>query len=211
MKYINKLKSRLVLLRKTGKCKECVLILAVMALIFAIQYLVIQPAPDPAGSQAEVLGADVTTSDLVNVTPEDSTAFYIVKRVVDGDTFVYMKDGQQTTVRLLGIDTPETKDPRKEVQCFGEEASNEAERLLAGQRIRLVSDSLGDTRDKYGRELRYVYLSDGGLLNAHLVAEGFAVATPEYSFSMKDYFVNLENTAKIAKKGLWNPEICPVK
>lgn len=173
--------------------------LVIMMLIFAFQYAVIQ-LYNPS---QKTVTADVTHSEI--------DYFHSVVRVVDGDTFVYLSGDEEKTVRLLGVNTPETKDPRKPVQCFGIEASNEARRLLSGNNVRLVTDKIGDSIDKYGRELRYVYLSDGTMLNEHLVAEGFAHATPEYSFSQKDHFVNLENEARMTKKGLWDPEICPTQ
>lgn len=132
-----------------------------------------------------------------------------VKRVVDGDTFVYVNaTGEDKTVRLLGVDTPETKDPRKPVQCFGKEASDETKSLIDGKIVKIASDPKADNLDRYQRELRYVYLPDGRMLNRILVTEGFAHATPEYPFSFKEEFVNLEKEANIAGKGLWNKSVC---
>ncbi|MCC6643923.1 thermonuclease family protein, partial [Candidatus Peregrinibacteria bacterium] len=88
-------------------------------------------------------------------------ALFSVVRVVDGDTFVYEDSGQDITVRMVGIDTPETVDPRKPVQCFGREASSKTKSLIEGKKVRLEKDALGDTIDKYQRELRNVYLEDG--------------------------------------------------
>lgn len=175
------------------------MILIGMVFVFAFQYAVIQWYDTPM----EAVTADVTNTEIEGP--------YQVKRVVDGDTFVYLDGEKEKTVRLLGVDTPETKDPRKPVQCFGIEASNEAKKLLDGNTVKLVTDKIGDSMDKYGRELRYVYLPDGTMLNEHLVANGFAFATPEYSFSRKEHFVNLENEARIGGKGLWNTDLCPAK
>lgn len=199
MKYTNSLRKLFNLLKsKKKQCKECWIAAFVMLFVFTIQYLIIQ-----FYSGAETLQVNVTDADLLHT--------YSVSYVIDGDTFVYLDGDEEKTVRLLGVDTPETKDPRVDVQCFGEEASNETKRLLQGKTVHLVADTIGNTRDKYGRELRYVYLSDETFLNAHLLQEGFATATPEYTFSFKDDFVNMENEARIAEKGLWNPNVCPVQ
>jgi micrococcal nuclease len=73
-----------------------------------------------------------------------------VVRVVDGDTVVIAPD---TTVRLIGIDTPETVDPRKPVQCFGREASAYAHLLLDGRSVSLEYDPTQGRLDRYGRTL----------------------------------------------------------
>jgi micrococcal nuclease len=97
-----------------------------------------------------------------------------VERAIDGDTIDVRISGRTERVRLLGIDTPETKDPRRPVQCYGKEASAHTEALLpAGTRVRLVRDV--ESRDKYGRLLAYVYrLPDGLFVNLDLAKGGFA-------------------------------------
>lgn len=90
----------------------------------------------------------------------DRTAYPVVD-VVDGDT-VKVRIGDKTeTLRLIGIDTPETVDPRKEVKCYGREASDRAKAMLNGKSVYLESDPTQGERDKYNRLLRYVYLEDG--------------------------------------------------
>jgi len=87
----------------------------------------------------------------------------VVISVVDGDTVdvVDGSGGGRVRVRVLGIDTPETKDPRRPVQCWGPEASAFAERVLLGQRVSLYTDPTQSTRDRYGRLLAYIVLPDG--------------------------------------------------
>ena len=94
-----------------------------------------------------------------------------VAKVVDGDT-IKLENGK--TVRYIGIDTPETKDPRKEVQCFGEEASAYNQDLVEGKVVALEAD-VAD-KDRYDRLLRYVWLEDE-MINKKLVAEGYAYAS----------------------------------
>lgn len=129
-----------------------------------------------------------------------------VTRVKDGDTIVVKQtDGRDVTVRLLGVDTPETVDPRKTVQCFGKEASNFSKTTLDGTRIRLDADPQADERDKYGRLLRNVTLEDGTDYNAFLVKEGYAYAYLSFPLApaRKVELKKLEEEAKAAKRGLW--------
>ena len=119
-----------------------------------------------------------------------------VRRVVDGDTF-------HVSVRIIGVDTPETRHPRKPVGFFGKEAAAFLRKLIQGKTVRLV---LGrDPVDRYGRLLSYVYLPNGVFVNALLVAEGYARASP-YPPNLKfaDLFRELEWKARAARKGIWS-------
>src|SRR3954453_17005721 len=94
-----------------------------------------------------------------------------VVRVLDGDTIVVQRDGAPETVRLLGVDTPETHHPTKPVQCFGPEASDYTHARLLGQAVTLERDA--EARDIYGRLLMYVSL-DGARFNDELLRLGYA-------------------------------------
>ncbi len=94
-----------------------------------------------------------------------------VERVIDGDTIQVRFEGNSYTVRLIGVDTPETKHPTQTVEYFGREASAFTKAHLEGKTVALVRDRTGDTADRYGRWLRYVYL-DGDNFNARLIREG---------------------------------------
>ncbi len=135
----------------------------------------------------------------------DESKYYKVAYVIDGDTFVTDVDGRDITVRMLGIDTPETVDPRKGVQCYGPEASNESKRLLASSSVRLVANKDREAKDKYGRYLMYVYLEDGTSINEYLLKNGYA---REYTFgrpySFQKEFKESEDEARLTKKGLWS-------
>ena len=121
-----------------------------------------------------------------------------VSRIIDGDT-IEIEGGQK--VRYIGMNTPETVDPRKPVQCFGKEASSRNKELLTGKEIELEKD-VSET-DKYGRLLRYVYL-DGRMINEQLVEEGYAqVDTMPPDVKYKQIFVSAEKKAREAKLGLW--------
>lgn len=123
--------------------------------------------------------------------------------VVDGDTLKININGKIETVRLLSIDTPETKDPRKPVQCFGQEASDKLKELTLGKSVTLHNDSFQGDRDQFGRLLRYIYLTDGTFVNAQLVRSGYAFAYTKIKSDQMDYMQDLEQEAKDNHLGLW--------
>jgi len=121
------------------------------------------------------------------------------ERVIDGDT-IEIEGGKK--VRYLGIDTPETVDPRKPVQCFGIEASNANKKLVLGKRVKLEKD-ISET-DKYGRLLRYVYVDDI-FVNDYLVRNGYAYAVtfpPDVKYQQQ--FLEAQKEARENKRGLWS-------
>ena len=121
-----------------------------------------------------------------------------VIRVVDGDTIVI--EGK-IKVRYIGIDTPETKDPRRLIQYFGKEAAAKNKELVDGKRVRLERDV--QDKDKYGRLLRYVWVG-GKFVNLELVKQGYARAKPyPPNVKYKNLFRESEKEAKENKKGLW--------
>ena len=127
------------------------------------------------------------------------SGFVRVVRVVDGDT-IEVDGGRK--VRLIGVNTPETVDPRKAVQCYGHEASDYTKSLLEGTAVRLVKD-ISDT-DKYGRLLRYVYMEDGTFVNLTLVAGGYAQVNtypPDVAHAREYQAAQAE--ARQAGRGLW--------
>lgn len=133
----------------------------------------------------------------------DEDELYSVTRIKDGDTFDIKIGRHEATVRMLGIDTPETVDPRKPVQCFGKEASDETKSLLAGQKVRLKLNPNREEKDKFGRYLAYVYLNDI-FVNEILLEDGYA---REYTYGkaymLQKEFRDIEKQAKEAMKGLW--------
>src|SRR3989344_597130 len=135
--------------------------------------------------------------------------YYPVTKVVDGDTIAVNMNGKNETIRLIGLDTPETVDPRKPVQCFGEEASKKAKEILTGKSVRIEMDASQGERDKYGRLLAYVFLEDGTLFNQLMIAQGFG---HEYTYNLpykyQEEFKEAEKLAREEKKGLWAPEAC---
>lgn len=139
-----------------------------------------------------------------------TTESYAVVHVVDGDTFDVEIEGKTERLRMIGIDTPETVDPRKPVQCFGKEASARTKELLLGQRVTLEADHSQDERDKYGRMLRYAFLPDGRNFGLVLIQEGYAHEyTYDKPYKYQQQFKDAERTAREAKKGLWADDACP--
>jgi micrococcal nuclease len=133
-----------------------------------------------------------------------------VSRVVDGDTIHVSIGGFDTTVRLIGIDTPETKEPGTPVQCFGPAASERTERILPpGESVTLVTDPTQDTRDRYGRLLAYVYRPGRhgatGSVNYALVATGYAKAYVYggVPFEYAAPFLRAQSRARSGARGLW--------
>ena len=130
-----------------------------------------------------------------------------VLRVIDGDT-IELENGQK--VRYIGIDTPETVDPRRDSQCFGKEASLYNKTLVEGKEIYLEKD-ISQT-DRYGRLLRYIYLEENGIsINEQLVKEGYAVASsypPDIKYQEKLRLT--EQEARNNQKGLWQEGVCSI-
>jgi micrococcal nuclease len=137
-----------------------------------------------------------------NIIASQPGMWYVAK-AVDGDTLNVEMGSQKETVRLIGIDTPETHDPRKPVQCFGEAAAAHTKNLLEGKFVRLEPDPTNTDRDKYKRLLRYVYLPDGTLINQQLIADGYAFAYVIFPYTKMDEFKTAQAEARAASRGLW--------
>ncbi|WP_227497297.1 thermonuclease family protein [Planctomonas psychrotolerans] len=106
---------------------------------------------------------------------DDASDSAIVDRVVDGDTVIVDLGGERTRIRLLNIDTPESVDPHRPVECLGVEASAFlAELLPDGTAVRLGYDD--EREDRYGRILAAVFLDDGTLVNAEIARAGLGEA-----------------------------------
>ena len=160
-------------------------------------------APTATPSRASVAPGSAAPPTAVPPAREAAT----VVRVIDGDTIaVRFADGHTDTVRYIGIDTPETKDPRTTVECFGEAASAKNGELDAGRAVALEKDT--SERDRYDRLLRYVWVTGGDgaerFANAELVQWGFAAAS-SYPPDVRhqETFRSLQQAAQAQRLGLW--------
>lgn len=143
-------------------------------------------------------------------TAMDKQKLFKVIKVVDGDTITVNVRGKNESVRLLGIDTPETVDPRKPVQCFGKAASDRMKFFVLGKYVKLVDDPTQGNRDKYKRLLRFVYLPDSKatFVNGEMVKQGFAFSYKQYPTKFLDKFNAFEKYARENNLGLWGS--CPL-
>lgn len=161
------------------------------------------------GDLLVVVAPTLTQSPIPSPTPQVLSQHIEqaqVVRVIDGDT-IELSSGQK--VRYIGIDTPETVHPQKAVQCFGKAASAENKRLVEHKTVYLIKD-VSET-DRYGRLLRYVYLSpeasESGMVNAQLVRGGFAKSSSyPPDVTQQKVFQKLESEAQRATRGLWSSE-----
>jgi micrococcal nuclease len=184
------------------------------------------PVFEPWEIIAEVLGEQTleqsseSTPDHVsdqsqNQTPEltQETAepyFHQVVSVTDGDTIKVLVDGKTETVRLVNMNAPESVDPRRPVECMGQEASEKMSELVAGRPVKLERDTTQRNRDRYGRLLRFVFLEDGTDVGLEMIKLGYAYSTP-YGSSPHQYidlYEQAEDGAREQGLGLWNKANC---
>lgn len=146
------------------------------------------------------------TPPVVAADPVTTTAE--VLRVVDGDTIDIRDDVRgRLRVRILGIDTPETKKPGYTVGCWGPEATEFAKANMVGQRVALQPDPTQDRTDRYGRTLAYLVRADGWDYSVEAARAGMAHA---YIYDGRpvaryDAIAAAENEARQAHRGLWGP------
>lgn len=168
-------------------------ILIFFGIVIIILALFILDNLQPQNNQSATVVKTQTQEIEQKVVTEESTpqeereikqttkTFYNVIKVVDGDTLSVNIDGKTQTLRLIGIDTPETVHPSKPVECFGIEASNKAKQILNGQSVRIEKDQTQGDYDKYNRLLAYVFLRDGTNFNQMMIEEGYAY---EYTYNL---------------------------
>lgn len=137
----------------------------------------------------------------------------LVKRVVDGDTFL-LSNGER--VRLLGIDSPEKfeskkldKDAeisgqdKKTIQKLGQLASDYVKNFVEGKKVYLEREPNYEDRDKYNRLLRWIYLEDGTFVNGKIVKDGYAQVYEKFPVSKIEELRKYQKEARENNKGLW--------
>lgn len=131
---------------------------------------------------------------------------FVVIEVIDGDTLdIVAPDGDKpaTRIRLIGVDTPETKHPTIGKMYYGPEATDFAKQQAEGRTVTVLLDASSNERDRYGRLLAYVVLPDGRTLNEELIRQGYGYADLRFNHSRFDLFVGLMDEAIEHKTGLW--------
>jgi micrococcal nuclease len=143
--------------------------------------------------------------------PDPDTLRGTVTHVTDGDTVQVLVAGEKRTVRLIGVDTPETVHPRKPVQFYGKEASNFTKKSLLNRTVWLEYDVA--PLDRYNRHLAYLWLEKPekgeaairrGMFNARLILDGYGkVMTIQPNSKYTDFFAKFQQEARTKKRGLW--------
>lgn len=155
--------------------------------------------------ESGVVGESLLANEDIRKSPT-----YQVLRVTDGDTIHINYNGKDEKVRFIGLDTPETKDPRKPIQCFGREATAKMTELAENKNIRLEFDKTQGERDKYGRLLAFVYNEDSKNLAYEMIRQGYG---NEYTYNSNPYkyqneFKEAARKAREENKGLWAENTC---
>lgn len=140
-----------------------------------------------------------TSSNQPQTNAYPSSGPFRVSRVIDGDTLI-LDSGE--TVRLIGVDAPETKHPEIPVQRFGEESTEFVRRMAEGFECTLGYET-NNLRDAYGRLLAYVYIDDR-MVNAEIIRRGYGYAYTRFPCAYQDQFVRLEREAREKQYGLWH-------
>ncbi len=134
----------------------------------------------------------------------NQTEYFEVTRIIDGDTIEINSRSETIKIRLIGVNTPETVDPRRKVECFGKEASAYTKEILQNRKISIKYDKTQSKTDKYGRLLAYVFRDDGLFVNKEIITNGYGY---EYTYIVpyeyQNDFKEAEVYAKQNQLGLW--------
>jgi micrococcal nuclease len=154
-----------------------------------------------------------TSTEIKSV--DNTKEYIIVKRVVDGDTFL-LSNGER--VRLLGIDTPEkyeskkldkdieaTHQDKKTIKKLGQLASDYVKDFVEGKKVYLEREPNYEDKDRYGRLLRWVYLEDGTFINGKIVKDGYAQVYEKFPVSKLEELRKYQKEARENNRGLWGP------
>lgn len=205
----------------------------VLALLVLLIYLIFSSAQNPDSSLSQLLNPKPTPTPIITQPAEDDfieehepdqenesisqnvegvaveRQVAQVTRVVDGDTIDILINGKADKVRIIGINTPETVDPRRGVECFGKEASDFAKQMLNGKTVYLESDPSQAERDKYARLLRFVFLENGVDYGKLAIQEGYGYEyTYDLPYKYQSSYKQAQQQAQSNKKGLWADDAC---
>jgi micrococcal nuclease len=166
----------------------------------------------PSGVSGPAIPTTPVSGEVTELTNEENTSsghLAEVIQVVDGDTLKVNLNGRVETIRVIGIDTPETVHPTEPVGCFGYEASQKAKELLTNTTVKVVTDEGQGTRDKYDRYLAYITLNSGKDFGTEMIRGGYAYEyTYDSAYQNQSIYKSAEVYARTNEIGLWAPEAC---
>ncbi len=162
-------------------------------------------SPPATAGRSSTQSSAPTGAQTAPTAPTDPAAALVpVLGVIDGDTIAVRLNGARTKVRLIGVDTPETRKPNTPVQCYGKQAGSRMQSLVQSRTVHLVADPSQSDKDRYGRLLRYVAAPDGRDVGLLLVAGGFAREyTYDTAYARQDAYRAAQIRAQGGKVGLW--------
>ena len=179
--------------------KAIVAVLCIGMLFVLIQYFHFDTTPN------NTLRNNIQLDQSSSVGVENE---YHVTRVVDGDTFIVQNGSRTERVRIIGINTPESVDPRRQVECLGVEASKELKQKIENQKVILTEDATQQSVDRYGRWLRHVFLGKENV-GKYMIQQGLAY---EYTYAApyvyRDEYKKAQLEAQLENRGLWSPQAC---
>ena len=163
-------------------------------------------AKEAQNNQQPAQQQNLEEEKVAEVQTNPSEYWHQVIKVVDGDTVKVKVDGKEESIRIIGIDSPESTTT---TECFGAEASAKAKEFLEGKWVQLEKDESQSERDKYSRLLRYVWFDNGTDFGRRMIEEGYA---HEYTYNVpynkQAQYKSTYQEAKNAKRGLWSADTC---
>ncbi len=168
-----------------------------------------RPAPEPTQAEEPTQAPEPKkVAATPSPRPDAGTrqvARHRVLDVVDGDTVTVAYRGAEVSVRVIGIDTPETVHPSEPVECGGPQASAAATRLLSGKKVRLVFDPSQGRTDYYGRTLAYLQAPGVGDFGLAMIRQGKAAEyTYDTGYARQAPYLDAQTRAQAATRGIWN-------
>lgn len=181
------------------------LLLLIVASIFSPKFEKYIPSKDVLSEKISITPTLHSSGQATEVLQNGQVA-----KVVDGDTIEVYLNGKKEKIRIIGINSPETVDPRRPVECFGKEASAYARSLLTGKIVTLEADETQANRDKYSRLLRYVYIDGKTDFGLEMIRNGYAYEyTYDLPYKKQAEYKNAQNEAQTKGTGLWGSKVCP--
>lgn len=171
----------------------------IFLILFLVVILIVWPKQN---KKIEKVGLEEKTSITPTIVVEQNLEKYLVKKVIDGDTLTVEKNNKEETIRMIGINAPESN------ECGGIESAQKLKELVENKEIKIEGDETQDDKDVYGRTLRYIFV-DGININQKMIADGWAKEyTYKVAYKYKNNFKETQETAKKDKRGIWGEDFC---